>query len=842
MKWSRRHPELGTSPVPVEAYVSPGFFGRELDSVFRRSWLNVAREEDLPEEGSYYALDLAALGTRLLLTRGRDDVVRAFHNVCTHRGTRLVPPGRGRSGLLTCRYHGWTFTSAGKLAAVPDEKKFADLDKSRCGLRQIQCDIWQGFVFVHLDPAPERSLAESVRDLEPAFARYPFARLVTQVTYTAEVEANWKVALDIGEEPYHFLFVHRRSIPDSHTGVGQELAFFPSIRLFDRHRSASVVANPDHRMRPSERIAFGQGATIIQGADPREWAPGLNLDQVANWAFDVHVLYPNTAVLLGVGWTVVHRFWPISATRTRWETTLAMPPPGNAGEALSQEFSRILTRDLLREDLATVELNQAGLSAGALDTILFSDEEIMLRHNHYVTERIMSDSEGSAATSATGQPLRPRRLLVDRARIIDGTGRTPLEDHSILIEDGVIRALLPAQHASGVDAERIDAQGKTVIPGLIDMHAHLITGGFDSVIDTGASYDQRTQSRVLKQMLYWGVTGCHFSVQPLDNMAWLRRGSATGTLVGPRLHLSGPGVTAPGGWAGSNIADARLELDDPAEAAAGIARLAEAGVDFVKVFYDDMCCAFHRSMPKLKRPVMEAVVRAAHRFGLPVAVHVYEVPGHREVMEAGGDVLYHSAVTAPIDESYLALAKRMGSAYVATLSIYHDTYDPDAARRWAQNESVRSSIPAVTLETLAVGGPLDMFEAFTKRREMKERLPMIRDNLRRIHDAGIPFAVGPDTGVPAVFPGISVHREMELMCQAGVPAMAVLQAATRQAAALLGDTAGGSIERGKRADLLVLRDDPLQDILATRTVEAVIQSGRRIDRQGLLRSIMSDTD
>lgn len=834
LRWASRHPELGTDRIASYPYTSTQFLAEELTAVFRGCWLNVAREEDLPHEGSYLALDLGLLGASVLLIRDRSGEIRALHNVCTHRGTRLVPIGAGRASVLTCRYHGWSFSSDGRLLSVPDERGFAGLDKSHCGLSRIHCDRWQGYVFVNLATEPPEPLADYMADLDPAFRDYPFSRLRRQVTYVAEVEANWKVALDIGEEPYHFLFVHRKSIPDSHTGVGQELAYFPSIRLYGEHRSSSIVANPSHRMRPSEAIAYQQAATIIQGADPSAWAPGLNLDRVDHWAFDVHVLFPNCAVLLGAGWTVVHRFWPLSERRTRWETTLHMTAARTAGELLSQEFSKILTRDLLREDLAMVEMNQAGLQSGALNQLWLHDEEIMLRHSLKAVENRLA-AGGAGRTKMDGVSMkRGRRVAIHDARVIDCTGRPPQDRRTLLIEDDRIVAILASEHDQGIDALRIDAAGRTVIPGLIDMHAHLLSGGFDTVVDTGASYGELTQRRALAQMLYWGVTSCHFSVQPLTNVRWLRAGLSSGDIAGPRLYLSGPGVTAPRGWAGSNLPDARLELDSVDDVPSAIGRLAEHGVDFIKIFYDDMCCAFHRAMPKLNRTVMQAVIREAHRHGLPVAVHVYELDGHLEVLEAGGDLLYHSAVTGAIDDRYIRLARASGSAYIATLSIYNDTYDPDAVRAWSASPEVQATVPSITLDTLGAGGPLDAFESFTKRDAMRRNLPTIMDNLRRIHEAGVPFAVGPDTGVPGVFPGISVHREMELMVKAGVPPANVLQAATRQAAALLGDPLAGTIERGKRADFLLLDADPLVDIRATRAIAAVWQNGAAVDRRRLL--------
>ena len=444
----------------------------------------------------------------------------------------------------------------------------------------------------------------------------------------------------------------------------------------------------------------------------------------------------------------------------------------------------------------------------------------------------------SASSSTTGSG-NAGTTVIRNARVIDGSGRPPLERQAIFIERGTIRGIVPEADSLAAGPGHIDASGKTVIPGLIDMHAHLISGGFDTVIDVGASYEVDDQKRVLRQMLYWGVVGCHFSVQPIDNGLWLRQALASGEIDGPRLFVSGPGVTAPAGWAGSNLAEARIELDDPDQAPAAIAKLAESGVDFVKIFYDSMCCAFHQAMPMLRKDVMERVISEAHRHGLPVATHVYELEGHREVLQAGGDILYHSSVTGEIDDGYLEAMRANGSLYVATLSIYNDTYEPAAIRAWADSSWVRESVPKATLETLGPGGPLDEFDAFTRRDNIARQLPTIMGNMKKIHDAGIPFAAGPDTGVPGVFPGLSVHREMELMVAAGVPELAAISAATHQAATFAGEPLIGSLAPGKSADLLILSEDPLADIRATRSIETVVKEGRVVDREKLLGEIFT---
>ena len=113
--WTEHHPELGTANVPFEDSVSPAFYELEREAIFRRAWLNVGRVEDLPRRGTWFTKDLVAAGTSLLVVRGMDDEVRAFHNVCRHRGNKILwdhSPRETASGVcrqFTCKYHGWRY-------------------------------------------------------------------------------------------------------------------------------------------------------------------------------------------------------------------------------------------------------------------------------------------------------------------------------------------------------------------------------------------------------------------------------------------------------------------------------------------------------------------------------------------------------------------------------------------------------------------------------------------------------------------------------------------------------------------------------------------------------------
>ncbi len=429
-----------------------------------------------------------------------------------------------------------------------------------------------------------------------------------------------------------------------------------------------------------------------------------------------------------------------------------------------------------------------------------------------------------------------RSKLLIRGGTIIGGGSNPPFKADVAIDGDRIVEVRPRVEA-GSEWTVLDAEGKFVVPGFIDLHAHLISGGFDTISDAGMTYDLDVARRVLQQMLYWGVTSVYSPVQPLDFGLQLRKETQAATAT--RLFISGPGFTAPGGWAGANRADARREPQNTAEVERDLDDLADAQVDIVKIFYDDMSCAFRHPLNRLSTPVMQAIVRGAHERDFQVMVHAYAMENHKETMRAGADIMAHSVVTAPVDQEYITLARDHNVMYLGTLSIYHDAFDEISIRNLIVTEPVTRSVPAVTLRTLTYPGPLDEFESMIRQTSIRQQLPVIAANMRRVWEEGIALGVGPDTGVMGAFPGFAVHREMELMAQAGVPTAAVLHAATASAADRLHRANLGRIGIGGIADLVVLTSNPLEDILHTRSVEQVIRGGVVVDRDALQKQILA---
>ena len=159
--WTAHYPELGTEPMSYEDSISPEFYELEREAIFKRSWLNVGRVEQLPRKGSYFTKELAVANTSVVIVRDMDGEVRAFHNICRHRGNKLVwtdfprEESSGSCRQFVCKYHGWKYELDGACSFVQQESEFFDLDKADYGLVPVHCDVWSGFIFVNLADGAE---------------------------------------------------------------------------------------------------------------------------------------------------------------------------------------------------------------------------------------------------------------------------------------------------------------------------------------------------------------------------------------------------------------------------------------------------------------------------------------------------------------------------------------------------------------------------------------------------------------------------------------------------------------------------------------------------------------
>lgn len=383
------YPDLGTEPLPISVNVDPAYFELEREHVFRKSWLNVGREEDVPNPGDYFVKHLEILETTVLVVRGQDGVIRAFHDQCKHRGNKIIRKGSGNCKFFSCGFHGWTYDTAGKLVNVPDEDQFFGLDKSKIGLTPLATDTWEGFIFVNDQPNPPESLREWLGELADQFQGWFSAGDRTlMASYMVDVKCNWKVFIDAFVEAYHAPYIHGRSVGDAFTSPENPLAHLWSARLYKRHRSISVWGTERPPSRAEEMaFRFGKKVWPAPGTVNEPLPPGINPNRHEKWAFDINLFFPNFQLGIANGYYLIYNYWPVAVDRTKMEIKLYMYKPETPGQFISQEYVRTLMRDVIREDLNTMESTQATLRSGAMTHMYLSDQEVAVRHGYKVVQR-----------------------------------------------------------------------------------------------------------------------------------------------------------------------------------------------------------------------------------------------------------------------------------------------------------------------------------------------------------------------------------------------------------------------------------------------------------------------
>jgi phenylpropionate dioxygenase-like ring-hydroxylating dioxygenase large terminal subunit len=390
--WAAQYPELGTDPIPIEPCLSPEYHERERERIYRRVWLNVGREDELPRGGDFFVKDIAAVNSSILIVRGKDGVIRGFHNACTHRGNKVTRESRGNRNGFVCGFHGWAFGLKGDLINVTDEEQFFGLDKSSCGLTPVATDVWEGFIFINVDPKPEQTLTEFLGDWGKALSGYAFGSMVMRDRYETEVNVNWKVALDAFQEAWHARFVHKRSGGEAYASKDNPYIHVLQFKLYPLHRMMSVPGNAEFVPTPIQICAHQFGKSYISRDGSGEGLPpGVNPTRNPVWMFDSNYIFPNFSIFVFDGMFFTYHFWPLTADRTLWETRTYYPPAENAGQRFSQEYAKCALRDTWLEDLSTLEDIQVAISSRSVKHFMLQDQEILVRHSHKVIADYVGD-------------------------------------------------------------------------------------------------------------------------------------------------------------------------------------------------------------------------------------------------------------------------------------------------------------------------------------------------------------------------------------------------------------------------------------------------------------------
>lgn len=405
-----RWPDLGTGPVSYEDCISKDFFEDEQEAIFRRAWLFVGRENQLPRPGTYFVRELPRLGS-IVVTKDRDGDIHALGNVCAHRGNKVVwqeHPGkesRGSCREFACRYHGWRYGLDGRLTHVTCEDQFFDLDKSALRMPKLHCEVFAGFIFVNLsrDPEPLREfLGPRLLEIES----YPFEKLVNVYGFECRINGNWKLGMDALLEWYHPAYVHGRFI---HKDVAKAEKLVPPADsyhydLFGKHMLTSVPGPPQLPPRegsagPAKRdqnwVYKLFRAGLFGPDDPVDIGPlpeALNKGGIRSWGNDQFWFWPNLSVQIWArNYLITYEYWPEAVGSHQYRVNMYFPEPRNAQERLAQELTVCSTIEFAMQDSNTVEATHQAISARTLDRFQLSDLELMIRNFHKVVGDVVRE-------------------------------------------------------------------------------------------------------------------------------------------------------------------------------------------------------------------------------------------------------------------------------------------------------------------------------------------------------------------------------------------------------------------------------------------------------------------
>lgn len=420
-------------------------------------------------------------------------------------------------------------------------------------------------------------------------------------------------------------------------------------------------------------------------------------------------------------------------------------------------------------------------------------------------------------------------ILLKNATVITGTGAVPQEKTDILISGGRIAAIQNGLKANG--AREIDLTGKTIMPSLICAHAHV--GTLKGTTSSADNYTRENLIRHLRKYQDYGVAAvlAMGTDRPLIFNGFIDSTQA-GLLPGARLYSAGYGFNTPDPNPGSWM-NLLLRPDKPEDVPAMMQKLAAVKPAVVKIWVDD----HGGNAGKMKPEIYQAIIREAHKHHIRVAAHLFYVEDARKLTETGIDIIAHSIRDKEVDQDLLDKMKQKNVLYIPTLSLdqYQFAYagNPD----WIGDAFFTASLEPGVLEMITdkTYGERIRSSPDYPRNMAAFKTAMI--NLKKIHDAGITVALGTDSGAfPIRTQGFTEHLEMELMVKAGLTPLQAITVSTRNAAhALRTAQETGTLEKGKKADLIILGANPLTDIRNTRKIESVWREGEEVSKGPLAR-------
>ncbi|MBN8631109.1 MAG: aromatic ring-hydroxylating dioxygenase subunit alpha [Rhodobacterales bacterium] len=356
-EWDRRG-------LPAWTYHSDALFDLERDKLFLTHWQVVGHVSNLPDPGDWLAFDL--MGERAVVMRGKDGEVRAFHNLCRHRGARVVDGDSGHcKGAIVCPFHGWVYNLDGTLRGAARPESFGDLDRAEFGLKPIEMEVFAGFIFLRFSPGPQPSVATLFAPFAADFAAYGFADLVPAEgpVWSADLPVNWKSVRDVDNEGYHVALAH----------PGLQELYGRTYRDYSLENGLSMSVGW-YGDAPGRLWSVRHYAKI---SPPR---PGLPPHLQRAWTY--YGLFPNQVFAVTPEGAQFYHDIPVSAGMTRLTGRLYRWKNESRETRLARYLAMRIDRETSVEDRQLSIWSNESMKSAAFEGFHLSDLEYGLRRHH----------------------------------------------------------------------------------------------------------------------------------------------------------------------------------------------------------------------------------------------------------------------------------------------------------------------------------------------------------------------------------------------------------------------------------------------------------------------------
>lgn len=356
--------------LPAWSYFSEDLLEAEKELLFRSHWQLVCHVNDVATPGDYIATDF--VGERALVVRGKDGVVRAFHNLCRHRGSRVVGDERGhcRSAII-CPFHGWVFNLDGTLRGASQPDSLPDLDPVEWGLKPLEMDIWQGFVFVRFKPGPQPAMSKVMARFDKELAQYNLPALLPDGDGFSqeEIRANWKCVRDVDNEGYH--------VPMAHPGLDDLFGANYSDEPFKQGTSRSYSVFREDR---SRLWSVRNYKKLLPDR------PELDDDHKRAWLYVG--AFPNTVFGIYPDSVIFYHEFPDACGKTIQRGAVYRNPVEDRRLRAARYLSKRIDRITGKEDEQLIEWSWEAAQSSGYDGVILSDLEIGVKTYHDELRRL----------------------------------------------------------------------------------------------------------------------------------------------------------------------------------------------------------------------------------------------------------------------------------------------------------------------------------------------------------------------------------------------------------------------------------------------------------------------